>query len=193
MVLRVHELVYCPFFRTRVPEDVVERLAREGEEIHRRIQEDYLAGCGADCEAEREFRIGLGDIELVGHVDIVDYRGPWVIEIKPFRRVGSRGYYRHLYQLSAYVAALRRLERIDFKPLLLYYRRHNNTIYIHKVQPFVICVNVLNEIERYSDVLAKAKRFGIPFCIRGPWCKDCVLHSVARPDSLEIRLSLIHI
>ena len=187
VMLRVHELVYCSFFKTRIPDAVVERLMKEGEEIHRMIQRDYLEKCGHDCEAEREFKLDLGAIELVGHVDIVDYRGPWVIEIKPFRRVGSRGYYRHLYQLSLYTAAMRRLEGIDFKPLLLYYRRYGEHIYVHKVQPFVICINVLNEVRRWAHVLAEARKRDLPVCIRGPWCKDCVLNNVVRPDAVEIR------
>ena len=187
-VYSVTELVKCRFFKPPVPDSVVERLRREGINAHKAVQDRYLEECGGECEAERKIRARIGEIELVGKVDIIDYRRNLVVELKPMRSMNRLYRIADLYQLSVYISILRREERIYFNGMIGYYtvNRRTGTVTVHMMKPFVLCTDIIKDIERYSATLAYIKRNNLPYVVRGKWCKYCVLKEVARPDAAEL-------
>lgn len=174
-VFFVSELIYCPYYKTKAPNNIVEEKMKEGEKIHRMIQRYFLNRFNY-YDAELQLELYRGKYVLVGHADLVDYKNHVVIEIKP--HLGRD--IRHIYQLSAYVAMFNAIYKANFygEFLIYNYNREKNTIKWKRVRPLYLVMHILNVLDKVAEI--KLSKGDIR--IASMMCNECIHKDNCKPD-----------
>ena len=174
-VFFVSELIYCPHYKTRVPESIVNEKMREGEKYHRMIQR-YFVNRFRHYDAELQLELDREKYILVGHADLVDHKDHVVIEIKP--HLGRD--IRHIYQLSAYVAMFNEIYKANYygEFLIYYHDKYRGTLKWKRVRPLYLVMHILSILDKVAEIKLEKEQIRIATMM----CNECIHRDTCKPD-----------